>query len=156
MKEYILLYKSKLNDYCNLDKHPQSKLLDLNIFYSEDYSRSNEYVFIRELILNNITYVYNDFKNRMMYIGFGEWFIDGDIDGPAWEDYGTYVNEKNSCKITVDNFIEFTKNWLCIKEELPPFAIIYRDELDWIHCKGFATQSDMELFVKNYKAEVAH
>ena len=35
MKEYILLYKSKLNNYYNLQKYPKSKLLDLNIFFQK-------------------------------------------------------------------------------------------------------------------------
>ena len=156
MKEYLLLYKSKLNNYCNLEKYPKSKLLDLFIFVSEDYSRFQLDIFGRELNLYNITYVYNDFKNHMMYIGFGEWFIDEDIDGPSWEEYPDYVNETNSCKITHDNFNEFSKQWIQLKKELPPFALIYRDNLDWISCKGFDTQEAMEAFVKNHKDEVVH
>ncbi len=72
MKEYIFLYKSRFNDYCHLLKHPQTRLLDLLIFVSEDYSPSKLDIFTRELNLYNKTYVYNDFKNHMMYIGFGE------------------------------------------------------------------------------------
>jgi len=156
MKEYILLYKSKLNNYYNLQKYPKSKLLDLNIFFSEDYSQSKIDIFTRELNLYNVTYVYNDFKNNMMYIGFGEWFIDEDIDGPSWDEYSSYVNEANSCKISVDNFIEFTKKWMALKSVLPPFAIMYRDDHDWVDCKGFDSKKDMELFVKNYKQEIIH
>ena len=156
MKEYILLYKSKLNNYYNLQKYPKSKLLDLNIFFSEDYSQSKIDIFTRELNLYNVTYVYNDFKNNMMYIGFGEWFIDEDIDGPSWDEYSSYVNEANSCKISVDNFIEFTKKWMALKSVLPPFAIMYRDDHDWVDCKGFDSKEDMELFVKNYKQDMIH
>jgi len=156
MKEYILLYKSKLNNYCNLEKHPKSKLFDLIIFFSEDYSPSKVDIFTRELNLYNTTYVYNDFKNNMMYIGFGEWFIDEDIDGPSWDEYSKYVNENNSCEISIDNFIELVEKWLSIKEVLPSFAIIYRDDNDWIDFKGFDTQAEMEYFVKNYQPEAVH
>ena len=91
-----------------------------------------------------------------MYIGFGEWFIDEDIDGPSWDEYSSYVNEANSCKISVDNFIEFTKKWMALKSVLPPFAIMYRDDHDWVDCKGFDSKEDMELFVKNYKQGMIH
>ena len=70
------------------------------------------------------------------------------IGGPSWDDYPHYVNEKNSCKINVDNFKEFIKNWNNLKNELPAFAIIYRDDNDWIDCKGFDTQEEMKAFVQ--------
>jgi len=38
MKDYLLLYRSKFNKYYNIEKNPKSKLLDLNIFLSSDYS----------------------------------------------------------------------------------------------------------------------
>ncbi|MGZ7044395.1 MAG: hypothetical protein ACXVHO_09270 [Methanobacterium sp.] len=156
MKEYLLLYKTKLNNYFNLEKYPKSKLLDLFIFASEDYSALQIDICTRELNLYNTTYVYNDCKNHVMYIGFGEWFIDEDIDGPSWEEYPNYVNETNSCKITHDNFNEFIKQWIQLKKDLPSFALIYRDNLDWVACKGFDMQEAMEAFVKNYKDEVVH
>ena len=156
MKEYIFLYKSKFKNYCNVDKYPKSKLLDLNIFFSEDYSPSKIDIFTREISLYNITYVYNDFKNKMMYIGFGEWFIDEDIEGPSWDEYSNYVNETNSCKMSVDNFKEFVKKWLVLKQKLPPFAIVYRDDNDWVDCKGFDLKEEMELFVKNHQPKIIH
>jgi len=152
MKEYILLYKSNLNNYCNLERDSKSKLLDLNIFFSEDYSPLKVDIFTRELSLYNITYVYNDFKNNMMYIGFGEWFIDENIDGPSWDEYANYVDESNSCKISVENFKEFVKKWFKLKQEQRfYFILIYRDDNDWIDCKGFNSKEEMELFVKNNK-----
>ena len=92
----------------------------------------------------------------MLYIGLAEWESDEDIACPSDEEFPTYVNESNSCKISVDNFIEFTKKWVSLKVTLPPFVIIYRDDNDWVDCKGFDTQEDMELFVKNYQPQVMH
>lgn len=155
MKEFIQLYKEKNNRYHTLSR-PNPPLWHLNYFFENDYSSSKMDIFNRELNLYNTTYVYNDFKNNMMYIGFGEWFIDEDIEGPSWDEYPNYVNETNSCKISIDNFIEFAKKWVALKKDLPPFAIIYRDNHDWVDCKGFNLKEEMELFVKNYQSEVMH
>jgi len=106
--------------------------------------------FKRELIFYNTTYVYNDFKNKMMYIGFAEWSIDEEIESPDEEEFSSYVNETNSCKISVDNFIELTGKWVELKLQLPPFAIIYRDDNDWIFCKGFDSKENMDLFVTDH------
>ena len=43
-----------------------------------------------------------------------------------------------------------------MKKKQIPFAIIYRNDNDWIDCKGFDSKEEMELFVENYKAEVMH
>ena len=53
MKEYICLYLSKLKNYYNLNKYPITKLLDLNIFFSEDYSPSKTDIFTKKLNLYN-------------------------------------------------------------------------------------------------------
>ena len=66
------------------------------------------------------------------------------------------VDPNNSCKISHDNFIEFRTKWLAIKETLPPFMIIYRDDNDWIDCKGFNSKEEMELFIINYQPDVKH
>ncbi len=50
--------------------------------------------------------------------------------------------------MSVDNFKNFITKWVQLKQELPSFALIYRDEQDWVDCKGFETQEAMELFVK--------
>ena len=92
----------------------------------------------------------------MLYIGFGEWLIDSDIDGPPWDEFGDYVNENNSCKMSLENFLEFRKQWIALKQNLQPFAIIYRDEHDWVDCKGFDFKEAMELFVKNYQSAIEH
>ena len=155
MKEFIQLYKEKNNKYYTLSR-PNPPLWHLHYFFENDYSPLEVNIFTRELNLYYTTYVYNDFKNHMMYIGFGEWFIDEDIDGPSWEEFSDYVNEENSCKMSVDNYLEFRDKWIQLKKELPSFALIYRDNLDWISCKGFDTQQEMESFVKNYKDEVVH
>jgi len=155
MKEYVFLNKEKNNKYYTINQ-PDSSLWNLNYFFENDYRSYDKDIFIEEQIFYNVMYIYNDFKQKIMYIGFAEWSINEDIKGPSYEDFPYYVNEINSCKISHDNFIEFTQKWLEIKRTLPPFAIIYRDENEWIHCKGFDSKEDMESFVQNYQPAEIH
>lgn len=156
MKEYIELYKEKNDKYYTVTR-PNPSLWHLHYFFENDYRSYDVDVFNRVINSYNITFIYNYFENNMMYVGFSEWSLsDGEMHCPDEEEFPKYVNETNSCKISVDNFKEFTKKWIEIKKALPPFAIIYRDENDWVHCKGFDSKEDMELFVKNYQPEKVH
>jgi len=148
MKEFIKLYKEKNNRYYTLSR-PNPPLWHLNYFFENDYRSCDQNIFIRQLNFYHVTYVYNDFKNHMMYIGFGEWFIDENIEGPSAEEFHDYVNEANSCKMSVQNFLEFKERWSLLKQELLPFALIYRNDNDWIDCKGFESKEAMELFINN-------
>ena len=148
MKEFIKLYKEKNNSYYTLSG-PNPPLWHLNYFFENDYTSHDQKIFTQEINFYHVTYVYNDFKNHMMYIGFGEWFIDENIDGQSYEEFHDYVNETNSCKISVDNFIEFRDKWLVVKKAILPFALMYRDDNDWIDCRGFESQDKMELFILN-------
>jgi hypothetical protein len=58
--------------------------------------------------------------------------------------------------MSVNNFIEFRKQWIALRQPFWSFAIIYRDEHDWIDCKGFHSKEDMEQFVKNYEQNSVH
>jgi len=97
----------------------------------------------------NAHFIYHDFKNEILYIGFGDWLIDENTDGPSDEEFTAYVNESNSCKMSVQNFLEFREKWVLLKQKLQPFALIYRDDNNWVDCKGFKSQQAMELFVKH-------
>ena len=155
MKEFIELYKEYDKSYYPIYKNFPS-VWHLNHFLESDYRLYDQDIFIKTLNYYNAHFVYNDLNNKIIYIGFANWLIDEDIDGPSWEELPNYVNEENSCKITYDNFNELIKKWIQLKKEQLPFALIYRDNLDWISCKGFDTQQEMEAFVKNYKDEVVH
>jgi len=148
MKEYLFLYKSKFNNYNRMKNNKPSSLWDLNSFFSGDYRPYDKDIFTKDLNYYNAHYIYNDFNNNIMYIGFAEWLIDENIDGPSWDEYSNYVNENNSCKISVDNFKKFVQKWIALKEQLPLFAIIYRDDKDYVHCKGFDSEEEMQLFVQ--------
>ncbi|MGZ6251335.1 MAG: hypothetical protein ACXWL2_04860 [Candidatus Chromulinivorax sp.] len=157
MKEYILFYLSRPSTYLPLikawDKNSLSSLFSL--LFGDFRPRDNDFLH-QDVNLYNAHFIYHDFKNKLLYIGFGEWLIDSDIDGPSWDEFSDYVNEENSCKMSVDNYLEFRDKWIQLKKDLPPFALIYRDNFDWVNCKGFDTQEAMENFVKNYKDEVVH
>ena len=90
----------------------------------------------------------------MLYIGRADWELDEEVMCPLDEEFPNYVNETNSCKMSVDNYLEFRQKWVALKKALPAFAIIYRDNNDWVDCKGFDTKEEMELFVKNYQPQV--
>ena len=158
MKDYILLCWSKFNYYRNISDYvSSSNLRFLQGYFEIDYkSYYEEYLFNNMVSSFNEYFVYNDQKNEVLYIGLAEWELDEEVDAPSRDEFHDYVNEENSCKITYDNFNELIKKWIQLKKEQLPFALIYRDNLDWISCKGFDTQQEMEAFVKNYKDEVVH
>ena len=153
MKKYLFLYKSKYEDYHPIKNSIASELLDLNDYYFRDYRYYDENLFTDDQSHYNETIIVNDLKDRIFYIVVKDFDIENHI---PYDDRAELTNEFNSCKISHDDFIEFRKKWLVIKELLPEFAIIYRDDNDWIDCKGFDSKEEMELFVENYKPEVMH
>ena len=156
MKEYIQLYREYDKSYYPIYRKFPS-VWHLNHFLEGDYRLFDQDIFIKTLNYYNAHFVYNDSKNGMMYIGFAKWLIDEDIDGPPWDEFGDYINQLDSCRINIDNFKEFIKKWLILKKEQNfPFMLIYRNDADWVDCKGFESQEEMELFVKSDKSEITH
>jgi len=153
----MFLQWSKVNDYRHISVYSStSNLRFLVNFFADDYRDYYHDMYYRVATSFNINFVYNDFAKYDMYIGFSEWEVDENMHCPDDEEFQNYVNESNSCKINQSNFMELAKNWMDMKKFKTPFAIIYRDENDWVYCKGFDSQEAMELFVKNYKPEVMH
>lgn len=149
MKEYIQLYREYDKSYYPIDSKFPS-VWHLNHFLESDYRSLDQDIFIKTLNYYNAHFVYNDLKHGMMYIGFANWLIDEAIDGPPWDDFGDYINQLDSCRISIENFKEFIKKWLFLKkEQIFPFMLIYRNDHDWVDCKGFESQDEMEMFVKN-------
>lgn len=118
-------------------------------FLSTDYRHYDQNLFNKSLNFYNSSFVYHDFSSKNLYIGFSEWEIRTEIPVPCDHRFPDYVNEMNSCKISMENFLEFRKKWVALKHELSPFAIIYRDDNHWINCKNFNSKYEMELFVTN-------
>jgi len=157
MKEHIKLYGSSPNTYLPLEKKwNNNSLSQLFSLLLGDFRPWDNKFLDCNVNLYNANFIYHDFEHRMLHIGFGDWLIDEEIDSPSREEFPDYVNESNSCKINVDNYLEFRKKWVELKQQLPSFAIIYRDDKDWIDCKGFDTQAEMESFVQNYQPEAVH
>lgn len=157
MKEYIELFRSKLNNYLVLnEKYKKNSLAILDFVLFSDFKPHEDNFLIHPVNCYNVSFIYHDFKNKMLYIGRSDWELYDDIKSPSNEEFPQYVNETNSCKMSVDNFMEFRERWIEIKKTLSAFVLLYRDELDWVHCRGFASQADMEFFVKNYTVQVAH
>ena len=157
MKTCIQLYCSKPNTYLPLAKQLDNNSLSQLFFVIFSDFRPKEDDFLTHVVsCYNVSFIYHDFKNEMLYIGRSDWELDEEIDAPSDEEFPNYVNETNSCKISVSNYLEFRKNWITLKQNPLPFAIIYRDENDWIDCKGFNSKEEMELFVKSDKSEITH
>lgn len=151
MKNYIFLRLSRFNSY----RHISDYVSSFNLRFLGEYFEIDYKYYYEEYLFNNIVssfnayFIYNDRKNNMLYIGLADWELDEEISCPSDEEFPYYVNESNSCKISYDNFIEFRQKWVQLKKELPFFALIYRDDNDWVDCKSFDSQEEMELFVEN-------
>ncbi|MBP6870357.1 hypothetical protein KBC04_05715 [Candidatus Babeliales bacterium] len=150
MKEYLSLYRSKLDHYLSLNKeYKQISLSILDFVLFSDF-RSREEDFLTHAVnCYNVSFIYHDFENKMLYIGRSDWELDEGAYCPPDEDFPNYVNETNSCKMSVNNYLEFRQSWIKTNKELPPFAIIYRDDKDWVHCQGFQSKEDMEQFIQD-------
>lgn len=153
MQQYLLLYKTKYDDYYPIKNSLISCLWDLNEYFFSDYRYYDANFFEQDQHYGNETIIINDIKHKNLYVASKEHDPEEHI---SYDDRPLLTNEFNSCKISYDNFIEFREKWLMIKNELPAFAIIYRDDNDWIHCKGCVSEIEMKLFVQNYKPEVNH
>lgn len=150
MKEYLLLYRPKLDHYVSLDKKYKNVSLSVLKFVLFSDFRSKEKDFLTQVVsCYNASFIYHDFQNNMLYIGRADWELDEEIACPPDEEFPTYVNETNSCKMSVENYLEFRQKWVQLKQDLPSFALLYRDDNDWVDCKGFDTQQEMELFINN-------
>ena len=156
MKEYLFLYKEFNNRYYDFMSNSKNSLNYLRAYFSEDYKSYDQDLFVNAINFYDSNFIYHDMVNKILYIGSSEWELDENIDAPSREDFPNYVNETNTCKLNVDNYLKFSKKWTELKKDLPPFAIIYRDDHDWVDCKGFDSQEAMELFVKNYQPETHH
>jgi len=157
MKEYLLLHKTSLNNYLIFNKTLGNNSLSQLFFILFSDFRPKEKDFLNQMVsFYNASFIYHNFKYNMLYLGRADWELDEDITCPSDEEFSDYVNENNSCKMSLENFLEFRKQWIALKQNLQPFAIIYRDEHDWVDCKGFDSKEAMELFVKNYQPAVEH
>ena len=118
-------------------------------FLSTDYRQYDQSLFEQTLSFYNTSFVYHDIVHKILYIGFSEWEVLTDIPVPCDSTFPYFLNDTNSCKITVQNFLEFIQVWLDIKKSEKAFAIVYRNQDDVIMCSGFDTQETMDFFVKD-------
>jgi hypothetical protein len=157
MKEYIQLYCSGSDTYLPLDKKWDNNSLSslFSLLFGDFRPWDNDFLY-HDINLYNAHFIYHDLENKILYMGFGDWLIDEEIDNPSWEELPEYLKKIKNCVMSVDNYLEFRKKWVALKEDSVPFAIIYRDDHDWVDCKGFNSQEEMELFVKNYQIKEIH
>lgn len=150
MKESLLLRKTVNNNFLPIKNGYHNSLSSLFSLLFGDFRPWDDNFLYHDINVYNAHFIYHDFDQNMLYLGIAEWELsDGEMHCPEDHEFPTYVHENNSCKMSVDNYLEFRKNWVNLKQELPSFALIYRDNNDWIHIKSFNLQEDMEFFVKN-------
>ncbi len=146
MKNYLFLYK--YGHHYFMQGTTGLDLRYLVDFFAGDYREYDHNVFVSAVNCYDASFVFNDLNHKMLHIGCSEWEIFEEITMPKDEDFPMYVNDTNSCKISHDNFIKLAAQLTTMKNNAIPFALIYRDDQDWVDCKGFETQEAMELFVK--------
>lgn len=156
IKNYILLQWSEFKYYRHIHNYESPlNLKYLIYFFSIGYLPGKNYtVFDNSVLFRSFTdfeglFVYNDYKNKMLYIGCSEWEVDKTIKAPSIERFHHYITEKNSCKISHENFKELVCTMGKMKKNPAPFAVMYSDNSDWIRCKGFSFQDELEQFLEN-------
>ncbi|MBP6869930.1 hypothetical protein KBC04_03550 [Candidatus Babeliales bacterium] len=94
-------------------------------------------------------YIYFNEKEDIFYFGYYKQSEDGTWSHTESE-LATYVNAKNSCKITELNFLELEQQWLELekKEELDFCVLVYQNSEGWICCKDFKDQQSMYDFMR--------
>ena len=108
MKEYILLHKTHHNNYLSIKKGYKNSLSSLfSMLFGGDFRPWDNNFLHQEINLYNAHFIYHDFKNKLLYIGFGDWLSDSEINGSTDEEFPEYLNDFNSSKMSVDNFLEF-------------------------------------------------
>ena len=139
MKDYIFLeWSYDNNNYiCIDDFNVSSNLRFLIDYLNNDYKKNDQNIFVKIITMYQKTFVFNDHEKNIMYIGP----IESNIDI-------SNINEKNSCKISYENFIEIVKGLTRIEPNQAPFLIIYREDDYWISCRTFRFKEDIELFVQ--------
>ena len=152
MKEYTCFDKGVFDKYLSYSglKSVYSQLYCLQELISQIYFPNNSRTSISSL------YKYHDEKTDMFYIGYYD-ELKGRLNPitfkPPLHELGNYVTDDNCCKISAKNFIAFTAEWLAIEQAGSPFALMYRDKHDWIHCQAFESQESMEQFMVNYHSQ---
>ena len=155
MKEYASFDKGVSNKYLSSFglKSAGSQFHCLQEFISKIYFPDRPRTIFPNLKETDSIYKYHDEKNDMLYIGYYDElkgrYISFHFD-PAVHKLGDYVSEEHSCKISTKNFIAFTAAWIAIEEVNSPFALIYRDQQDWVHCQAFQSQQAMEQFMVSF------
>lgn len=117
---------------------PYSSLESLLSYFEETY-------FPNQVILFHSMHTHHNKKDDTMYIGYYPYAEY--IERTSIPEIDQFVE----CIIDRTNFLEFTENWLALENSSVPYALIYKNEHDWVDCKGFNTEEELYDFVINYR-----
>lgn len=148
MKNYIALERYTHHFYPVQDDLFED-LRYLVDFLSTDYRCYDKRFLKQSLSFYNSSFIYHNFIDKNLHIGFSEWEIRLEVPVPCDSAFPNFVNSSNSCKIHLQNFNEFIKIWLDMKKLEKSFALVYRNENDWIICKGFDSKEELDCFIAN-------
>ncbi|MBP6869886.1 hypothetical protein KBC04_03325 [Candidatus Babeliales bacterium] len=149
IKECLLLYKPA-HGYFRIEFHNATSLLYcLEKFFSQNYPPEDllvEPFYILE------QYIYHNKEKDLIHIGTFEWTDSSKTKRiPEKDNIPHYVNEDNTLQMPYENYKELIESWIVMQSRYS-WALVYPDENDWIVCKGFDTQEQARLFIKEYKA----
>lgn len=150
MKSYISLERYNQHFY-PIESDKFEELRYLSEYLSTDYRSFDESYLQQAINFYNSSFIYHDFDQQILYIGFSEWEINTNIPVPCDYAFSSYLKKVTTCKVTTDNFKNFIKIWLNLKKDSTvSYMLIYRNDKNDIECQGFASVELMTKFVTEY------
>lgn len=144
MKEYTIIYYDKnLKNYWYCNHYQTTQLDQLIDFLKESYYYSKE-TYQYEQTDSDSKLFAQDYTTKLIYITS----CYGDEWSTLPEDYLDYVKQQDACILSFQNFDDFVEQWANFIDQAPPFALIYRDDNDWIHLKKCNSQEEIQNFIK--------
>ena len=146
--DYRFIFKEYKTSKLDKQNFIKQELVDEE--YNIMYLCSTELCLCTFDIASNTVYVMSAYEYNEYFYSQEPWPYDK--EAPT-EIELAQQNLISSTKISLDNFIELMNNWHQLNLQKVPFALLYQNEQDWIACKGFDTQEDMEAFIKQHSDE---
>ena len=142
-------YQRIIKEYTCFEKDPYTYFSSTGVqSYHCNFTYLVDYIQIKHISNKKFNwdhYKYHNKKSDDFFIG--SYFFNKDNTlRPAEHELADHVNTDNSCQISRHNFLDFEEQWLAL-EKSNSFAVVYKDEQNWICCQGFVSTKEMYDFV---------
>ncbi|MBP6869757.1 hypothetical protein KBC04_02660 [Candidatus Babeliales bacterium] len=148
IKECLLLHKPAHGCF-EIEFHNATSLLYyLQQFFAQNYPPGDlllkpSYIFEE--------YIYHNKEKDLIHIGAFEWADSSKTKRmPERDKIPEYVNKNNTLQMPYENYKELIESWITMQSRYC-WALVYREENDWIKCHGFDTHEQARTFIKEYK-----